>query len=261
MVEVARSKGVMNGMSPKGHDHYQKPIPMQMFWEEVEKTEVFVFAPINKSPVECPDHATFPEIDPSFAVMSIEMLGDNPITTINPRDIIKEEITICSVWCILNYEIIHEGKRGYGQFVLIENDQGYVVVSTNAMRMIVKKLLDRVSVEDDGVETTRHSIKIGTGKGKVNHRIRRIIHIKPKRKRDCLEDPCDTRTVDFSHRFVRRGHFRELPEGKIGKNRDGDYCMAGETWVNESKPIGPANKPLIKKVRFVDGQQTKDSNL
>jgi len=252
MIEVAKTSGVVNGMSEPGHKNYRASIPMGMFWDEVSRAEVFVFAPKNKTPEECGDHSLYPQIDPSFEVMSIEMLGNNPITSISPKD--KDLASVASIYCIINYEITHEGKRGYGQYVLIEGDGGFLVMSTNALRGVVKKMIDRVSVEDDGVENTRRVIKIGTGSGKQLKRIRRIIHIKPKRKRDCLEDPCSTRTVDFSHRFVRRGHYRDLGDGRIGKNRDGVYCVEGETWVNDSKPIGPENKPLIKKVRFVDNK-------
>lgn len=41
------------------------------------------------------------------------------------------------------------------------------------------------------------------------------------------------RKIEFTFAFPVRGHWRELP-GKIGKDRKGNYCVQGKTWVNES---------------------------
>jgi len=115
----------------------------------------------------------------------------------------------------------------------------------------IETFLDRINREEDGVEKTRQKVMLGLGKSKKQHRIRRIIHIRPKTKhgKNIIEN--SGRRIDFSHRFVRRGHWRDLP-GKLGKNRAGDYCVQGRTWVMESRPIGPEDKPIIKKVRVVE---------
>ena len=138
---------------------------------------------------------------------------------------------------------------GHKYFLIKKNDAWYVM-STNALRPLVKTMLDQISVGDDGLERVRSKIKIGSGKGKAFHKITQVIHIKPKKKREMPKFSYGERAIDFSIRFVRRGHWRDLDSG-IGKNRAGDYCIDGRTWVNESKPIGPSDKPLIKKTRFV----------
>lgn len=249
MIDVVREKGIINGMSGSGEPDFQRPVETSGFWKYVEAAEVFVFTPKNKSPEFCDHEELYPEIDPPFEVMSIEMLGDRPITSIHEDDK-KDGIFEASVYCILNFEIQDHGKLYYGQFLLTKTNNEWLVFSTNAMRQVVKTMLDRISVESDGLERIRAKVKIGTGKSKKHHRISKIIHIMPKSRRARIEDATVTREIDFSHRFVRRGHWRDLP-GRLGKNRAGDYCVSGKTWVNDSKPIGPEDKPLIKKTRLV----------
>lgn len=55
------------------------------------------------------------------------------------------------------------------------------------------------------------------------------------------------RKLEFTFAFPVRGHWRDLP-GKIGKDRKGNYCVEGKTWVKESvKGEGkPFNKRIIK---------------
>jgi hypothetical protein len=61
--------------------------------------------------------------------------------------------------------------------------------------------------------------------------------------------------IDFSHRFSIRGHWRELNENNsktlIGKDRTGNYCVQGWTWVRDSIK-GNEDKPLLRKVRTID---------
>jgi hypothetical protein len=43
---------------------------------------------------------------------------------------------------------------------------------------------------------------------------------------------------------------KEIDPNRIGKNRAGEYCVAGYTYVEESVK-GDENLPLIKKTRVV----------
>lgn len=40
-------------------------------------------------------------------------------------------------------------------------------------------------------------------------------------------------TLEFTHSFKVRGHWRTLQTGRVGKDRNGDYKIKGYTWVTE----------------------------
>ncbi len=42
-----------------------------------------------------------------------------------------------------------------------------------------------------------------------------------------------TGTLEYSHAFKIRGHWRRISEKSIGKDRNGNYCITGFTWVTE----------------------------
>lgn len=92
----------------------------------------------------------------------------------------------------------------------------------------------------------------GKKKGKkVPHVIRRIFHICPKKHKDRYEvSPGNKRIVEWSHQWSVRGTWVKLGDGRIGKDRKGDYCVSGKTWrVAHTK--GNPDAPLVKKVRLV----------
>jgi hypothetical protein len=68
-----------------------------------------------------------------------------------------------------------------------------------------------------------------------------------------------SRNIDWSHKWTCSGHWRyfynqehTVDFEKIGKNRDGDYCERGRTWVSDHVK-GPEDAPLIKKTRVIGG--------
>lgn len=109
----------------------------------------------------------------------------------------------------------------------------------------IEYLLKRLNTEKCGTESVRHSVKIGTGKNKYHHRIRRIVYVTPKKNQSLATG---TRDIDWTHRWFTRGHWRDVHG--LGKDREGNYCISGKTWVTEHEK-GPEDKPLIKKVRMV----------
>jgi len=115
--------------------------------------------------------------------------------------------------------------------------------------IVLSNFAKMINENSDGVEFVKKKIKIGSGKAKRFHTIKRIIHVFPKRKRTGTAT-IEGRTISFSHRFVRRGHWRDLPHGGLGKNRAGDYVVQGKTWVIDST-VGPKEVPLIRKTRLV----------
>jgi hypothetical protein len=239
MVEVANRDGIWYGDEEGEAVH----VPVKIFNGYVEKNNVFVFTPINSEPFALDDEEMYPEIDAPFDIISIEMLGGRPLTSNNPFDYDYE----CDLYCVMNFDM---GGGVHGQYFLAFLKGQWTVWMTNTLRKLVKPMLDRINEQEDGLERVRCKFKIGSGKEKRFHTIRKIIHIRPKLKRERSEEIPSGRKVDFTHRFIRRGHWRELPGG-LGKNRIGEYCESGRTWVNQSRPIGPSDKPFIKKVRIV----------
>ena len=98
-----------------------------------------------------------------------------------------------------------------------------------------------------GEVSHRKVVKARVNGKKIHHRIRKIVYVVPKRERESFIKGIP-RSVDWSHRWLVRGHWRRV-EGK-GKNRNGDYEVEGFTWVREFEK-GPEGKPLVSKVRVV----------
>lgn len=105
-------------------------------------------------------------------------------------------------------------------------------------------------------ETVRERIKIGTGKTKRTHTIRQIIRVFRKSE-IATARPAFSREIDWTHRWEVRGHWRTV--SGIGKNREGEYCIPGFTWVKDFVK-GPDDKPLVKKIRLVEPEKKEQSS-
>lgn len=96
--------------------------------------------------------------------------------------------------------------------------------------------------------------KVGKSKAKLRYKhpkfgkktIRKIVHIKGKSSN--LQESHNSKTIDWSHKWEVRGHWRSIGD-KIGKDRNGNYNRKGFTWVkNHVKGDGE----LVKKTRLLD---------
>ena len=86
--------------------------------------------------------------------------------------------------------------------------------------------------------------------GKPNFTINQYIKITNK-KRVYGEYVNKKENFEYSYRFEVRGHWRKLPEGSMGKDRNGEYSIEGYTWVNEYEK-GSKDLPLLKKTRIIE---------
>jgi hypothetical protein len=129
--------------------------------------------------------------------------------------------------------------------VLLEvNGKEYVLV-TNSQGVAVEDFIKRMNTEKTGLKNVREAIKVGNGDNKRTHRIRRIVYVMPKKEAAV----CGERDVDWSHRWFVRGHWRTV--NGVGKDRAGDYCVSGYTWVSEYLK-GPEGLPVVaNKTRVV----------
>ena len=106
-----------------------------------------------------------------------------------------------------------------------------------------------------GIERTNDRVKYKTRDGEKHLlKIRKIVHIRAKKVtgQEIDEHVKAGRKIDWSHRFEVRGHWRK--HNGIGKNRAGDYCVEGSTYVIDYQK-GPEEAPLVKKTRVVVGDE------
>lgn len=256
LVETARTKGISNyGAMEAGGPAFSTKYIKPYFWDVVEESQPLVFSPHIKDTVLLPqdDPAQMlhgvakTEIDAPFKCFSVEMAGDFSLTEPLPED--REENPIW-VWCVLVFE---GGPKHFHFWTMCSRspdpNSPKFVLSTNSEGPLIRELLSRLDKESVGLETVRQNIKIGLGSEKRQHRIRKVIHITPKKHQ--ANYSISTRTIDWTHRFLVRGHWRDLASPqKVGKNRDGEYCVSGFTWVSEHER-GPEEMPLIKKTRVI----------
>lgn len=212
------------------------------FFKYASESSQFVFLPKFEK-TQAPPEPTDPT-DPPFPVFSIEMSGDNFITTPDGLSILKNE-NAPSIRAIL---VVEYAPKRYVYYLLLESKgvRGVLLDFSKEVGGLVQHYIDRINSEKMGLESVRVKMKIGSGKSKKRHEIRRVIHVSKSPVR--VSDGSGSREIDWSHRFEVRGHWRR-PEG-VGKDREGNYCVEGYTWVREHVR-GPEHLPLVKKTRVV----------
>lgn len=112
----------------------------------------------------------------------------------------------------------------------------------------VSGLLKELRKSAGGLVSVNDKFKVKVKGENVFTKIRKIIYVVPKAQKG---QPISGvhRTIDWTHRWLVRAHWRQI--NGLGKDRDGNYCMRGWTWVVEHEK-GPSEAPLIAdKVRLV----------
>jgi hypothetical protein len=107
-----------------------------------------------------------------------------------------------------------------------------------------------VAVEDTEDEVVMLPRGDGHKHKRKPHQIRRIVRIMPKNMRysPSVKPITPKGIITGSHRWEVRGHWRRVKT--LGKDRAGDYVVAGFTWVKECEK-GPSDRPLITKTRVL----------
>lgn len=247
LIEVANADGIVvkhpynkmkiEPMSAHDAKAFRECQPIVFGWKNEEPMDLEEWEDVKDfGPLE----RTF---DSPFKTFSYEMVTGS-ITTPRPTDRIKVH-----TWCVVATEVA-PGNWGFYGLMENEEDDGLYVVATNSFGPLTEEFIKRINTEKVGYETSRHNIKIGTGKIKQHRRIRRIVHVHTKSYVKKNEGSSEIRHINFTHRFLVRGHWRKLEmPTSLGKNRDGDYVVNGKTWVTESEK---GQGPLITKTRLVE---------
>ena len=216
-------------------------------WTLFERCQPIVFSSPGEGDLKSTDDGRMYGLAAApFPCFSIEVAGDSALAQINDEDG-TNRLTIYYILAIetaptqFKFYILITAYRG-DNLIFGEPEPGMV-------GPFVEKYIDRIRWEQLGMETTRQAVRLGVGNNKRTHRIRRIVHVVPK-KYVKKEKAGELKHIDFSHRFNVRGHWRKV-SGALGKDRNGDYTVSGYTWVVDHER-GPEHLPLIKKTRLVD---------
>lgn len=224
----------------------------EQFYEAVEQCQNFVFQQRKEGETATALYGSHP-LDAPFKVFSIEIAGKhNFITSPKPTD--KEQVHIS---CLVAVETsprhylvyAHAHLTSHPQYVggkLVPSER--VIIFSQASALL-QTFIDRLNTEEVGVQKIKERMKIGTGKTKRQIEIRKITYISPKRSMNKIESVYSL-TIDWSHRWFVRGHWRDITSDHLGKNRAGDYCLYGQTWVVEHAKGNP-DKEILNKVRVV----------
>lgn len=118
--------------------------------------------------------------------------------------------------------------------------------------MLLDELLPIINKNKYGTEPMAYTLKGRAAQARtmIRKTIKHsIIHMYPNGNLSKVKTKNGT-PINLTVRFMVRGHWRVLEEGKLGKNRAGEYNVPGMTWVREHER-GDKDAPLVKQVRVV----------
>lgn len=242
MIESARLYGVHSPL-------HEKPAVASAatdnFFSVVEECQSFVFESFCMAEKSLADHVP-PDSVPSapFKVFSIEV-RNGFVCRIKDSSPVDERLS--KVVCLLAVEAL---PGVTGAFVALAEDgcRTVVLYLGHLLNDVIESYVAKLKASEIGLEQVRERIKIGAGASKRIHTIRRIIRVARKGRSEGVPSLGGGR-IDWSHRWLVRGHWRRHPG--LGKDRNGDYCIDGFTWVVDHEK-GPDDAPLVGgKVRLV----------
>lgn len=152
--------------------------------------------------------------------------------------------------------IVHEVSPENYEFLILVNNNSIYFFNKNhdqyeCLVHLTFEVLKNLQKFKIGVQEVKEKIVIKSAKQKIKRTINKIIHVHPRNWNDETSELLG-RQIDYSHRFLVRGHWRKC--NFIGKDREGNYTVNGFTWISEHIK-GPENKPLIAdKIRIESGK-------
>ena len=206
-------------------------LPFKECWfEPLENDTLFALYPENKSLIIFIKGILIEEKTPYNYDLYLYM-------TMKDGDSVHNITPIC-----MNKEFIERIKTEENSLGLFLIEMGYY----NAIEFI-EKTLERMQQNEMIVVKNPRKVK---ATGKPNFTINQYIKI-TNQKRVYGESANKKENFEYSYRFEVRGHWRKLPEGSMGKDRNGEYSIEGYTWVNEYEK-GSKDLPLLKKTRIIE---------
>lgn len=222
--------GEVNKFSTKSRAKFLETVPFVFTSEEGDEKKMTASA---EDPLDLP-----------FQTCFFEIMG-RPLASIEEDG---RRINLAGLWINelspKNYEILGFLKSCDGKTSIIFSEDTRLQAH---FIKIIKTLLDRISKEEIGFNNPRRMVKMKIGGEKIIRRIDRVVYVSPKKDTKGLQASV-YKTIDWSHQWSVRGHWREIPN-KLGRDREGNPIM-GNTWVRPYVK-GPEDAPLISKTRFV----------
>lgn len=196
----------------------------------------------NTAPKTNDQKILFPGLQSApFPVFSLECLNSPLYTYRDPK---KDGLII---WCIMAVEVRPLEFDFY--FLTGHEPSENVYWSRNESQSKIAEIyVSAIKTKLVFSESVDENLKLGGKERKTKtNTIRRIIRICEKREAASVK-PEFSKEIDWSHRWLVRGHWRKTDA--LGKDRNGDYCVAGYTWVKDHEK-GPQELPLIHKTRIL----------
>jgi hypothetical protein len=253
MAETVRRNGFFTYDPVKQELNRASESDKERFWKRMEAARVFVFSQGKSWPVPKTIDAT---VKPDLAV---------PFETTFLENMPREDGTSWMIRATDDFAVgavllVELGPGQFDGYFLAQFDKApnkelprvayypFTESHGNVLAWVCQIFLDRLYHSDIGVEDVKERIKLGSGQGKTVHTIRHIVRVVPKGEKATTRPAFGGKDVNWSHRWAVRGHWRK--HDGLGKNRAGEYCVQGFTWVTEHLR-GPEEAPLIQKVRVV----------
>ena len=197
------------------------------------------------------------EFDAPFNCFSVELV-DGLISAHSETDALKTDIK-----CIMAVELAPKDFM-YTWLAYSHRFKANYVLCGREYRFyqMIKHFVERINSEKIGTESVSKKIKIGSGKLKSFHKYKLLTYVYPKslfKQGVQNQQEFANKKIDWSHRWFSRGHWRHINHSSLGKDRNGVYKIAGNTWVTECTK-GPESAPLIKKVHVVKDDHTNNIN-
>ena len=259
MIALARTQGIVT--LEKSGVRNLSPAEMNAFFDLAKECQPFVFARKNIIPTHI-QVAEDETLDAPFRVFHIECddgdltVGFNPDHNGNGQPISHVNISSVLVEEVKPNEFIYYCVAYYGQ----EFGKRLVKFSgehAKGIDPIAIAFMSRLKKESWGHEKIRERTKIGTGASKQTITYRGVIHICPDKQAERYQESIKTRKVDWNASWKVRGHWRRF-EG-LGKNRLGQYCVTGMTWVSDYVKGNKELEPMAR-VRAVHAGNNLESH-
>lgn len=171
----------------------------------------------------------------------------------------ESTVVVSHMVCLLSLELAPKDVRLYGLWVDVNPDygisehlreeEGFDSPGARGERKCLSRMLDFLETAPLGHSKNNEMFRFRSGGGKTAFKIKEVIHIGKTNK------PNDFGgygiSWNLSHRTDVRGHWRTLPgDGRLGKDRAGEYVIPGFTWI---RPYikGDESLPYVKKVRHI----------
>lgn len=263
------------------------PVLSQSFVYAAKNCENFVFSSMNKEPENLEELEFAGTIDAPFKTFSIEVAG-GPLSSSYADDyednvmvecimVDEQDPTLYNIYTLFNVNgkryvfsdgvaLSHEGfwkpqTENKERTVLAaqdENGKSSVYMVDAFILKLIQEFLKRLSVEKEGLERVNDRVTVRSGGAKEIIKIKKVIHVTPKK---FIKDYSESSgiEIDWSQSWFVRGHWRcfwkdretaQIDLGKLGKDRSGNYCVQGRTWVTEHRK-GPEHLVPVQKTRII----------